>query len=119
MVQQFQKTDFVAMFVLNDWLREFLLSAFANHFEVRCEPKHLMLLYYSENPCIKADFYSVEFSDWTGNPLLLCENVAMNMNRMFRVTKILLSKIPSARLRLFRLKLHAHFFTVSSQHLSS
>ena len=34
------------MFVLNYWLREYLLSAFANRFELRCEPKRLMLLYY-------------------------------------------------------------------------
>ena len=47
--------------------------------------------------CLKADFHSVEFSDWTGNPLLMCENVAVNLNRMLRMTKILLSKIQSAR----------------------
>ena len=31
---------------LNYWLREFPLSVFANRFELRCEPKQLMLLYY-------------------------------------------------------------------------
>ena len=31
------------MFALNYWLREFLLSAFANLFELKCEPKQLML----------------------------------------------------------------------------
>ena len=31
--------NFAAMFVLNYWLREFLLSAFADHFELRCESK--------------------------------------------------------------------------------
>ena len=31
--------NFVASFVLNFCLREFLLSAFANRFELRCEPK--------------------------------------------------------------------------------
>ena len=46
---------------------------------------------------IKVDFHSVEFSDWTGNPLLMCENFAVNLNKMLRVTKILLSKIQSAR----------------------
>ena len=33
------------MFVLNYWLREFVLSEIANRFEFRCEPKQLMLLY--------------------------------------------------------------------------
>ena len=33
------------MFVLNYWLGEFLLSEIANHFELRCESKQLMLLY--------------------------------------------------------------------------
>ena len=42
---------------------------------------------------VKADFHSVEFSDWTGNPLLMCENFAVNLNRMLRVTKVLLCKI--------------------------
>ena len=35
-----------ASFVLNFCLRKFLLSADANRFELRCEPKQLMLLYY-------------------------------------------------------------------------
>ena len=43
--------NFAAVFVLNYWLREFLLSAFANRFELRCEPKQLMLLYYKICPC--------------------------------------------------------------------
>ena len=38
--------NFAASFVLKFCLREFLLSAFANRFELRCEPKQLMLLYY-------------------------------------------------------------------------
>ena len=33
---------------------------------------------------LKADFHSIEFSDWTGNPLSMCENVTMNLNRMLR-----------------------------------
>ena len=40
-----------AVFVLIYWLREFHLSAFANRFELRCEPKQLMLLYYKICPC--------------------------------------------------------------------
>ena len=39
--------NFAAMFVLNYWLREFLLPAFANRFEFRCEPMQPMLLCYS------------------------------------------------------------------------
>ena len=46
---------------------------------------------------LKADFHSVEFSNLTGNPLLMCENVTLNLKRMLRVTKILVSKIQSAR----------------------
>ena len=41
---------------------------------------------------LKADFHLVAFSDWTVNPLFTCENVAMILNRMSRVTNILLSK---------------------------
>ena len=36
--------NFAASSVLNFCLREFLLSAFTNRFELRCEPKRLMLL---------------------------------------------------------------------------
>ena len=45
--------NFTASFVLKFCLRlrEFLLSAFANRFELRCEPKRLMLLYYKICPC--------------------------------------------------------------------
>ena len=43
--------NFAASFVFNFCLREFLLSAFANRFELRCEPKRLMLLYYKLCPC--------------------------------------------------------------------
>ena len=45
------QSNFAVMFVLNCWLREFPLSAFANGFEWRCEPKQLMLLYYKICPC--------------------------------------------------------------------
>ena len=45
--------NFAASFVLNFCLREFLLSAFANRFESRCEPKRLMLLYYKICPCCR------------------------------------------------------------------
>ena len=43
--------NFAASFVLNFCLKEFLLSTFANRFELRCEPKRLMLLYYKICPC--------------------------------------------------------------------
>ena len=43
--------NFAASSVLNFCLREFLLSAFANRFELRCETKRLMLLYYKICPC--------------------------------------------------------------------
>ena len=43
--------NFAASFVLNFCLKEFLLSAFANRFELRCEPKRLMLLYCKICPC--------------------------------------------------------------------
>ena len=31
----------------------------------------------------KADFHSVQFSDWTGNPSLTCENVALDFFSIF------------------------------------
>ena len=43
--------NFATSFVFSFCLREFLLSAFANRFELRCEPKRLMLLYYKICPC--------------------------------------------------------------------
>ena len=43
------------MFVLSYWLSEFLLSAFANHFELRCEPKQLMLCYYEICPSLSRE----------------------------------------------------------------
>ena len=58
--------NFAASFVLNFCLREFLLSAFANRFELRCEPKRLMLLYYKICPCLHDDFYK-----WILMPLTL------------------------------------------------
>ena len=42
---------FAAMFVLNYWLKEFPLSAFSNRFELRCQLKQLLLLYYEICPC--------------------------------------------------------------------
>ena len=44
--------NFAASFVFNFCLREFLLSALVNRFELRCEPKRLMLLYYKICPCL-------------------------------------------------------------------
>ena len=43
--------NFAASFVLNFCLREFLLSAFANRFELRCESKRQMLLHFQICPC--------------------------------------------------------------------
>ena len=43
---------FAASFVQNLCLREFLSFAFANGFELRCEPKRLMLLNYKICPCL-------------------------------------------------------------------
>ena len=48
--------NFAASFVLKFCLREFLLSAFANRFELRCEPKRLMLLCYKICPCCNRPF---------------------------------------------------------------
>ena len=42
------------------------------------------------------DFHSLVFSDWTENLLLMCENVAVNLNKTLCVTKTLLSKLQSA-----------------------
>ena len=42
--------NFAASFVLNFSLRQFLLYAFVNHCELRCEPKQLMLLCYKNRP---------------------------------------------------------------------
>ena len=44
------------MFVLNYCLKELILSAFANRFEVECETKQLMLLYYKICPRIATIF---------------------------------------------------------------
>ena len=55
---------------------------------------HYVTFFWNEDlHFVKADFHSVEFSDWTGNPLLMCENFAVNLNRTLRVTKVLLCKI--------------------------
>ena len=51
--------NFGATFVLNFCLREFLLSAFANRFESRCEPKRLMLLQYKICPCFWAGAWAI------------------------------------------------------------
>ena len=42
---------FAAVFVLIYWLREFPLSA-VNRFELRCQLKKLLLLYYKIDPCL-------------------------------------------------------------------
>ena len=49
------------------------------------------------NLALKADFHSVEFSDWKENPWFTCENVALNLKRLLRVSNNLLCQIQSAR----------------------
>ena len=51
------------MFVLNYWLKEFLLSELANRFELRCESKQLMLLYYKICPCCHMVLFSFLLDD--------------------------------------------------------
>ena len=58
--------NFAAMFVSEcfEWLREFPLSVFADRFDLRCEPKQLILLYYKICPCSslqKKQHYSSQF----------------------------------------------------------
>ena len=45
---------------------------------------------------LQADFHSAEFPDWTRNPLFVCENDSLNLNRMVCVTNISLCQIQSA-----------------------
>ena len=44
-------TTFAVVFALINWLREFPLSAVTNCFEMRCQLKQLLLLYYEGCPC--------------------------------------------------------------------
>ena len=53
--------------------------------------------YRFQNVLVKADFHSVEFSDWTGSLLFTCKNVALNLSRMLRVSNVLLCQIQPAR----------------------
>ena len=53
--------NFAAMFVLNYWLRDFPLYAVTNRFELRCEPKQLMLLYYKICLCCPCFISMVSF----------------------------------------------------------
>ena len=46
---------------------------------------------------VKADFQSVEFSERAEILLFVGENVTLKLNRMLRLSNILLSKIPLAR----------------------
>ena len=62
--------NFAASFVLNFCLREFLLSAFANRFELWCQPKRLMLLYYKICPC------------WTEHDGEVCVMMHRNLYKM-------------------------------------
>ena len=41
--------------------------------------------------------HPVEFSDWKGDPLFTCKDVALSLNRMLRVTNNLLCQFQSAR----------------------
>ena len=51
----------------------------------------------SETNPVKADFHSVEFSDWTESPLFTCENIALDLKRISHVTNNLLCQIQSIR----------------------
>ena len=75
------------MFVLNYWLREFLLSAFVNRFELRCETKQLMLLYYKMCPC-----YIYNFSDDRGLLLFVKQIRNISSNNIFSL-KTLSAKV--------------------------
>ena len=46
---------------------------------------------------LKADFHSVEFSNWAGIPLFTCENVAFNLKRILCMNNNLLCQIQSAQ----------------------
>ena len=61
----------------------------------------MKLLHLPIAQLLRTDFHSVEFSDWTGISLFVCENVGMILNRMLRVTNILLPKIQSARKKFY------------------
>ena len=57
-----------------------------------------------ENPLVspsqcplKADFHSVEFSEWAEILLFAGESVALKLNRHLRLSSFLLSRIPTAR----------------------
>ena len=59
--------NFATVFVFNYWLREFPLSAFANLFELRCEPRQLMLLYYKICPCWDSQFCTHGLGTFNGS----------------------------------------------------
>ena len=44
----------------------------------------------------KADFHSVEFSEWTRNLWLIRENDTLNLNRILRMASAFLCKVASA-----------------------
>ena len=52
---------------------------------------------FSFNVPLKADFHSVESSEWTGNLLFTRETVALNLNKMSHVADLLLCLFPSAK----------------------
>ena len=82
--------NFAAVFVLNFWLIEFLLSAFANRFELRCEPKQLMPLNYKICPCFthKIPFKfkaTLSHVNKRFQSFVYVRSVALNLNRILRL----------------------------------
>ena len=59
--------------------------------------KSKILRLSSYDDAIRAEFHSVGFADWTGNPLFTYENFSLNLNRMLRVTKNLLCQFQSTK----------------------
>ena len=65
--------NFAALFVFNFCLREFHLSAFTNRFELRCEPKRLMLLSYKISPIEIKVFMNFSIQTFTFFSHFACE----------------------------------------------
>ena len=77
-------------------LRNFLGGTAAEIKSVQIFHEHNIVSDLEIQANFKAGFQSVGFSDWTGSPLFVCENVAVTLDRMSHMTNILLSKIQSA-----------------------
>ena len=56
-----------------------------------------LILILKNQIIVKADFHSVESSERTGNLLFTTETVALNLNKILRVTDLLLCLFLSAR----------------------